>query len=240
MERLTWRMRRGRHWVSSKCNYILGRTTNLGRWFWCVSVRIPFCHNSDHRALVAKICTGEGKEMTKYQKRNCRFPLQTPRGPHTELVAKYKELRLNLIPPPVRERPANQWILDKTWAVIDKRATSRRQGHLTTHVARWMGRKIKAFLAVDHKQCTANATSTVKSHLSNGAVKEAWRTLKGCYRSAEDQPPPACPETMAKQTAKQVELYGKVPPMEVPLPFNLSLTLRFLTACPPTTKYARW
>jgi hypothetical protein len=32
--------------------------------------------------------------------------------------------------------------------------------------------------------------------------------------------PPACPETTVKQTAKQVELYAKVPPMGAPLPFN--------------------
>ena len=28
--RWTWRMRRGRWWVSSQCDYVLGRATNLG------------------------------------------------------------------------------------------------------------------------------------------------------------------------------------------------------------------
>ncbi len=51
-------------------------------------------------------------------------------------------------------------------------------------------------------------------------MKEAWRALKGWYRLAEDQSPPACLETMVKQMAKRVELYGKVPPMGAPLPFN--------------------
>ena len=55
----TWRMRRGRRWVSSKCDYILGRATNLGQ-FMCISVRLPFCHDSNHCALVAKICAGGG------------------------------------------------------------------------------------------------------------------------------------------------------------------------------------
>ncbi len=36
--RWTWRMRRERWWVSSQCDYILGRETNLGRWFWRISV----------------------------------------------------------------------------------------------------------------------------------------------------------------------------------------------------------
>ena len=59
----TWRMRRGGRWVSSQCDYFLGRATDLGR-FRRVSVRLPFCHDSDHRALVAKkLCRGgEGNE----------------------------------------------------------------------------------------------------------------------------------------------------------------------------------
>ncbi len=69
-----------------------------------------------------------------------------------------------------------------------------------------MGRKIKPLLAADRKQRAMNATSTVESHLSNGAMKEAWRALKGWYRLAEDQPPPASLETMVRQTAERVEL----------------------------------
>ncbi len=102
-----------------------------------------------------------------------------------------------------------------------------------------MGCKIKSLLTVDRKQCAANAASTVKSHLGNGAVKEAWRTLKGWYRSAEDRPPPACPETMVKQMAECVELYVMAPPMGEALPFNF-LTSRFPTACPQIQSYARW
>ncbi len=89
-------------------------------------------------------------------------------------MGKYKELHLNVIPPPpVREHPANQWILNKTWAAVDKRATMRRQGHLTTAITHQMGLKIKSMLAADHKQCAKNAASTVERHLSTGAVKEA-------------------------------------------------------------------
>jgi hypothetical protein len=83
-----------------------------------------------------------------------------------------------------------------------------------------MGRKIKSLLAADRKQRAANAASTVKSHLSNGAVKEAWQALKGWYRLAEDRPPPASPKTMVRQTAEHVELYARAPPMGEALPFN--------------------
>jgi hypothetical protein len=60
--RWTWQMRRGRRWVSSQCDYILGRATNL-RQFWRISVQMPFCHHSDHHTLVAKIPAGRGEEI---------------------------------------------------------------------------------------------------------------------------------------------------------------------------------
>jgi hypothetical protein len=83
-----------------------------------------------------------------------------------------------------------------------------------------MGREIKSLLAVDCKQCAVNAASTIESHPSNGAVKEAWRALKGWYRLVEDQPPLASPKTMVRQMAERVELYARAPPMGEALPFN--------------------
>jgi hypothetical protein len=73
--------------------------------------------------------------MATYQKRCHRFPLKIPQGPRAELVSKYEELHLDVIPPLMRERPANRWISDKTWAAVNKRATMRRRGHLTTYYA---------------------------------------------------------------------------------------------------------
>jgi hypothetical protein len=46
--------------------------------------------------------------MAQYQKRYRQLPLKIPRGPCTELVGKYKKLCLDVIPSPVKERPANQ------------------------------------------------------------------------------------------------------------------------------------
>jgi hypothetical protein len=120
----------------------------------------------------------------------------------------------------VRERPANRWISDKTWDAVDKQAMIHRKGHLTTIITHWMGHKIKFLLAADRKQRAMNAASTVKSHPSNDAMKEAWCALKEWYRLAEDRPPPACPETMVKQTVKHVELYTRALPMGEALLFN--------------------
>ena len=108
--------------------------------------------------------------------------------------------------------------MDKTWAAIDKRARLRQQGNLPLHVARQLGREIKASLAADRRQRVVNAATEVESHLGAGAVKEAWRTLKGWYRLAVDRPPPACHDKMVKQTAERVELYVRAPPLGPPLP----------------------
>jgi hypothetical protein len=51
--RWTWRMRRGGRWISSQCNYFLGRETNCRR-FQCVSIQMPLYY-SNHHALVAVI-----------------------------------------------------------------------------------------------------------------------------------------------------------------------------------------
>ncbi len=64
--RWTWRMRRGEQWVSSQCDYILGRETDLGQWIWRISVQTPFCHDSNHRTIVAEIRAGGRREMAKY------------------------------------------------------------------------------------------------------------------------------------------------------------------------------
>jgi hypothetical protein len=78
----------------------------------------------------------------------------------------------------------------------------RRMGNLTLTVVRRIGRKIKSSFAADCTQHTTNAASIIKSHLSNGALKEAWCALKGWYRAMEDRPALVCPETIEKQMAK--------------------------------------
>ena len=98
--------------------------------------------------------------------------------------------------------------------------TLRRQGNLPLCIARQLGREIKASLAADCRQRAANAAAEVEGHLGAGDVKEAWRTLKGWYRSAEDRPPPACHDTLVRQMAKRVELYARAPPLGPPLPYN--------------------
>ncbi len=49
-----------------------------------------------------------------------------------------------------------------------------------------LGRKIKACLKADHLKRAAMTASNVEGCLVAGEYIEAWRYLKGWYRSAED------------------------------------------------------
>ncbi len=75
-----------------------------------------------------------------------------------------------------------------------------------------LGQQIEAQLMADHQLRAANTASNIKGCLAAGEFVEVWCYLKGWYRSAEDQAPKACPETLACQTAERVELYTAVTP----------------------------
>jgi hypothetical protein len=104
--RWTWRMRREGRWISSQCDYFLGRETDCRR-FRHVSVRMPRYH-SDHRALVAVIYAEGGEELKRYRRGMQRFPLSLPRGPRTHLDAEYEELLQPWFAPPPQGAPRQQ------------------------------------------------------------------------------------------------------------------------------------
>lgn len=61
----------------------------------------------------------------------------------------------------------------------------------------------------------------LKLALNGGELQEGWDIAKKWYRAATDRGPKPCFESMAKQTAERVELYGKVPPPGDPIPINV-------------------
>ena len=63
-----------------------------------------------------------------------------------ELKGAFNDLQLGCDPPPPRERPANKWISDATWLLIDQRARLHKSGKLRQQQARCLGRQIKAAL----------------------------------------------------------------------------------------------
>ncbi len=107
--RWTCQMRRGRRWISSQCDYVLGRATH--RWKYCsVRLRTPQYHDSDHRTIITNICAGSTTRMAAYWKRMAKFPLKLPSGPQDKLCAMFERLRLDVVAPPKRAQPRNSWI----------------------------------------------------------------------------------------------------------------------------------
>jgi hypothetical protein len=136
----------------------------------------------------------------------------------SQLNAAYEELKQDVVSPPPREHPANIWITDETWKIVNTCVLLRRKGMLSQAAACSLGREIKARLKAD---CLLRATTTasnVKGCLAAGEYIEAWHHLKGWYCLAEDQAPKPCPETMAKQTQERVDLHATRTPKGMPLP----------------------
>jgi len=114
--------------------------------------------------------------------------------------------------PPPRERPANKWITDATWKVVDYHAMLRRKGMLSQAAACNHGQKIKACSKADRLKRVATTALNVEGCLAAEEYIEAWCYLKRWYRFAEDRAPKPCQETLAKQTNKRIQLYCCPPP----------------------------
>jgi hypothetical protein len=70
--------------------------------------------------------------------------------------------------------------------------------------------------------CTKNIVLNIRGCLAAGDLVEVWHHLKGWCCLAEDRTPKACLETLARQTAEQMELYTVVPPPGWLLPINVT------------------
>ncbi len=211
--RWTWRMRREGRWISTQCNYFLGRETDRRR-FRHVSVRMP-CYHSDHCALVAVIYAEGGgggiKAVPTEDAAISPFPPLWPSDPAGCWLRGATALH-HMVRPPPREHPANNWISDATWKVVGYRALLRRKGMLSQAAARDLGRKIKACLKADRLKQAATTASNVEGCLAAGDHIEAWRYLKGWYRLAEERAPKPCQETMGHTNRREDPVLHRCPP----------------------------
>jgi hypothetical protein len=151
-----------------------------------VGLRAPRHHDSDHQAVVAIFYGGRPGKVHQYRKRRQRVPLRLPRqGPHGEAETAFEELREAVEPTPPRKCPANQWISEGTWAIINHRAMLRRQGGLDQRGGQRLGRRIQSSLKAGRRQRAANCAADIAQHLKGGNLKEAWRCVQGWYRQAK-------------------------------------------------------
>ena len=212
--------RRGRD-ISSQPDYFLAREGDR-RDFRGVTLRAPRHHDSDHRAVIATVYAGTARRLAGYIRRRSRFPVRPQRmatQSHAEQI--FEQLKATCEAPPKRERKENVWIQPATWALIDTRAALRKEGKLTQQSSRTHNRRIKAALKEDRRKRAADVAETIELKLAEGEMQEAWRLLKGWYRSAEDRPPKPCHDAMTKQTKDRETLYAKVSPPGASIPINV-------------------
>jgi hypothetical protein len=227
--RWTWQQKRTNsageeYHVRSKPDFFLcGEETR--RRFTRIRWSRPPQHNSDHRALIAKLKPGVAGGMKRYRRGLEACPHKLPKyGPWTEAENAVEVLQGTVVKPAPREFKNNQWIRPGTWTLVDQRAGERRAGNLTQAMRRDLSRQIAASLKADRVERARRVGESLMGHLQAGDAREAWRSVQGWYKEAGAQQAKRCHNSMEVQTVEREELYARVPPPGGPIPCNVPKT----------------
>ena len=132
-----------------------------------------FTCGSEYYLMHAKYLTGRKK-----------LPLQPPTDPTRE-DGIFASLSRDVPKPHARERRMNGWISEETWRLVDKRVSARRGTRVQARIWR-LSREIAESLKGDRKRRVEIAGEEVETLLGADPPNpwEAWRQLKGWYKSA--------------------------------------------------------
>ncbi len=168
-----------------------------------MAFRQPRIHCSDHRAVILSILRGRKDRLRKYQRRRQTFPLTLlPEEEQDELTQAFGELQKTCMEEEWKKRKYGDWVLAATWQLIKHRSMLRCSGHLCQLGGRRLGCRIRASLTQDRVDRTAKVGGIIEAKIAGGNVQEAFRHLKGWYRSATDMQAKPCYQTMARQTSE--------------------------------------
>ncbi len=123
--------------------------------------------------------------------------------------------------PELHKWPGNDWISDRTWALVGQRMALRRVGKLPRAEGRRSKHLIWASLCGDKRARTKGAGNAIEVELAKRGVQEAFCLLKGWYWAALETVACPCSQMMARQTEDWVELYRRHNSFGDPLPINL-------------------
>ena len=111
--------------------------------------------------------------------------------------------------PDPKRRECKDWVSNATWQLIKRRTSHRRAGQLRCHEASVMQWEVQKALCADREARIKQVGKTISHELAGGNVQEAFRHLKGWYRSATDTQARPCFQTMDWQTAERIDLFRK-------------------------------
>ena len=113
-----------------------------------------------------------------------------------------------------REARRNAWISEKTWRLINKRFSARRDPRYGQASTQRIGEEKKKSLAEDRKRQADEAGAEVEALVKADPplIQEAWYCIQGWYKAAVDRAPPPARATLKQITTERVALYSWVPP----------------------------
>ena len=151
------------------------------------------------------------REHARYLLGRKQLPLRPPSEPMRE-DGIFASLRRAVPKPHTRDRRNNGWISEDTWRLVDERVSARRKTRDQLRIRR-LSRAIAASLKGDRRRRVETAAEEVKALLGADPPMpwEAWKRLKGCYKSAVDRALPPARATLERITAERVDLYSYVP-----------------------------
>ena len=146
--------------VRSWTEYILGTDCYL---FGNVSVREPR-HNSDHYMVLGCLHSAYLREHVRYLGGRKRLPLRPPTEPTREDTI-FAALWRAVPKPRAREARKNEWILETTWRIFDKRVSACGVIAKDQDLTWRLGYAIRAGLRKDRKQRPEEAEAEVEALL---------------------------------------------------------------------------
>ena len=161
-------------------NYLLGNK-HINKRLRRVALCLPWYHNSDHRAVVATFWGGSTHWLKSYQCDQQCFPFQLFQGEETEQTKTFSRLVVECIKLKLCKRQGNDWISDKTWALVGQQTTLRQVGKMSYTERRRTKCNIWASLCNDRVARTQGVGKAIEAELEKGDMQEAFSLLKGWY-----------------------------------------------------------
>ena len=186
-------------------DYVLAHAGEMAQFEWVQISEVP-PFGSSHGCR--KYLGAKGR-LKNYQHMRQKFLLTLPLGLKAANTTTFDALAAECVKPKTKRSPGKDWISERNWKLIAKRASLLRSGKLRQAAAWRMKCKIQAAIKADKSRLTTDMGESIMSELSKGNVQEAFRHLRGWYRTALETQARPCRQMMERQTNKQVELYAE-------------------------------
>ncbi len=133
---------------------------------------MPRYHDLDHWAVVATFWGGSVRWLKSYQRNQQRFPLKLSQGGETEQTKNFSHLVAECIKPELRKWQGNDWISNKTWALVGQRTALWRVGKLSRREGRWTKRLIWGSLRNDRAARTKGISKMIEASWKRGMCRK--------------------------------------------------------------------